>query len=95
MYFRTIILVLLTLTTCAEVGSFEDRRREAGKIEMVGKSNDKRPAICYNPIWTNVDELKPLADEACARTKRKATYDKSDHFVCTFTAPSVAYFNCK
>ena len=88
-------LVLCTLTGCAEFGSFEDRRREAGQIPTVGKSRDNRPAICYNPLWTSVEDLKPLADEACARTNRQAKYAFSEHFTCRLSAPSVAYYNCK
>ena len=95
MRFKVLLLLALAVAGCAEVGSFEDRRREAGQIQTVGKSKDNRPAICYNPLWTDVEDLQALADEACARTNRKAKYVESDHFMCRFTAPSVAYYKCE
>ena len=94
MRFKGMLLLVLLLAGCAEVGSFEDRRREAGQISTVGKSKNSRPAICYNPLWTDVSELQPLADEACARTDRKAEYVESEHFTCRLMAPSVAYYKC-
>ena len=90
-----LLLLFLAVSGCTEVGPFEDRRREAGQIPTVGKSQDNRPAICYNPLWTSVSDLKPLADEACARTNRRAEYVESEHFKCRLTAPSVAYYTCK
>jgi len=95
MRFWGIVLLCLAIQGCAEFGAFEDRRREAGQIPTVGKSQDNRPAICYNPLWTSVTDLQPLADEACARTNRKAKYQESEHFTCRLSAPSVAYYKCK
>jgi hypothetical protein len=95
MRLKGLLLLVLLLAGCAEVGSFEDRRREAGQIPTVGKSKDNRPAICYNPLWTDVSELQSIADEACARTNKKATYVESEHFTCRLSAPSVAYYTCK
>ena len=95
MKFRILILLFLAISGCAEVGPFEDRRREAGQVPTVGKSQNNRPAICYNPLWTSVEDLKPLADEACARTNRKAEYVESEHFKCRLSAPSVAYYKCQ
>ena len=95
MRFRVLILLLLAISGCAEVGPFEDRRREAGQIPTVGRSKDNRPAICYNPLWTSVSDLDSLANEACARTNKKAEYVESEHFKCRLTAPSVAYYTCK
>lgn len=95
MQFRILILMFLAISGCAELGPFEDRRREAGQISPVGKSRDNRPAVCYNPLWTSVSDLDSLANEACTRTNKKAKYVESEHFKCRLSAPSVAYYTCE
>lgn len=53
------------------VQPFVDRRREAGaktpETLYVGKSTPEAPAICYNSIWTPVEEVKKMADEECRK----------------------------
>ena len=95
MRFGGLVLLCLLVVGCAEFGAFEDRRREAGQIPTVGKSTNNRPAICYNPLWHSIEDLQPLADEACARTNRHAVYVESDHFMCRLSAPSVAFYQCQ
>lgn len=70
-------------------------RREAGQIPTVGRSSNDHPAICYNPIWHNEEDVNALADEACARTKRKAVFQEKDHFSCRLVNPSTAIYKCK
>lgn len=73
---------------------FVDSRREAGTTEQVGLSTADRVAICYNSETTTPDALWALAEEQCARTGRRATFDSQDHLSCRLLMPSVAYFRC-
>ncbi len=90
-----ILACAVLLNACSQFVPFEDRRREAGQMQTVGKSTNAAPAICYNPIWHDVSDTQELADEACARTKKKAVFSHSDHFTCRLVNPSIAYYNCK
>ena len=74
---------------------FEDMRREAGQIPTVGQSSDNRPVICYNPLWHNEEDVKKLANDACARTKRKAVFQENRYFACRLVNPSTAIYTCK
>ena len=92
-------LILLSLAVllnaCSQFVPFEDQRREAGKQTPVGLSTNENPAICYNPIWHDVEQTKELADAACARTNRKAEFVRSDAFSCRLVNPSAAIYKCK
>ena len=94
---KLLIIFMLTLGICAcsQFEPFEDMRREAGQIPTVGKSSNNRPAICYNPLWHDEEQLQALANAACARTKRKAVFKEKDHFACKLVNPSIAFYTCK
>ena len=85
----------LCLTACSQFEPFEDMRREAGQVPTVGQSSDNQPAICYNPIWHDEEQLQKLADTACARTKRHAVFQRKKAFSCRVVNPSTAFYNCK
>ena len=91
----SVFLFALFLTACSQFVPFEDMRREAGQIPTVGKSSNASPVICYNPIWHDVQDTQELADKACARTNKKATYVESKHFNCRFVNPYIAIYECK
>ncbi|MBQ3695686.1 MAG: hypothetical protein II938_01785 [Alphaproteobacteria bacterium] len=90
-----LILSVFLLAACSQFAPFEDMRREAGQIPTVGQSSNNRPAICYNPLWHDQEQLQVLADQACARTGRKAIFQDSNAFACRLINPSVAIYTCE
>lgn len=90
-----LILSVLCLSACSQFEPFEDMRREAGQIATIGQSSDNRPAICYNPIWHNDDQIKALATNACARTKRTPVFQETKAFSCRLVNPTTAFYTCK
>jgi len=90
-----IFLSLFCFCACAQLEPFEDMRREAGQVATVGQSSKDEPAICYNPLWHNLDQTQTLAEAACARTKRKAEFQKSTTFSCRLATPSTAFYKCQ
>lgn len=90
-----VILLASLITACSQFEPFEDMRREAGQIPTVGQSSNNRPAICYNPLWHNEEDVQELAEQACARTKRKAVFEEKHHFSCKLVNPTTAFYTCK
>lgn len=88
------ILFLLFLSACTQLNPFVDARREAGQVLTVGQSTPDRIAICYNPLWADMDEVQKLADEACAQTQRKAQPDGEKYFTCTLVSPVTTFYKC-
>ena len=70
-------------------------RREAGQIQSVGQSTNDKPAICYNPIWHDENQAQSLANEACARTNRKAVYVDQKAFSCRLFTPTTVFYQCQ
>ena len=89
------LLPFLYLTACSQFEPFEDIRREAGQIQTVGQSSNDRPAICYNPIWHDEEQVQELAKTACARTNRHPVLQDTKLFSCRFVNPSTAFYNCQ
>ncbi|SDH24883.1 hypothetical protein [Roseospirillum parvum] len=75
-------------------GPYEDIRREAGEVSMVGTSTPDLIALCYNASGTTPEALKAMADEACARTGRSARFVGQNRYQCSVRAPHRAYFAC-
>ena len=94
---KKIIFLFLTgfVVACSQFEPFEDTRREAGSVQPVGQSSNNRPVICYNPLWHSENQLKELADTACARTKRKAVLQKTAPFSCRLVNPTAAIYKCQ
>ena len=90
--FLTVVVLGCCLTACAP---FIDSRREAGQKAPVGQSTPKRPAICYNPLWTGEKTLQSMADEACAAIGKKAKTDDVQYFNCRLLTPNTAFFKCQ
>lgn len=90
-----LILFVLFLGSCSQFEPFEDMRREAGQIPTVGQSSNNSPAICYNPLWHSEEQIQALAEIACARTKRKPVFQKTNAFSCRFVNPSTAIYKCE
>ena len=94
---KTISVIILAgvLTACSQFVPFEDTRREAGRVQPVGQSTNTRPVICYNPLWHDLDQTKPLAEQACARTNKKAIYVETETVSCRLFNPSAAIYKCE
>lgn len=94
---KKIILIsfVICLSACSQFEPFEDMRREAGQIQTVGQSSNDQPAICYNPMWHDEEQIQKLAENACARTKRHAVLQQKKAFSCRFVNPSTAFYKCK
>ncbi len=90
-----VILLAILVVACSQFEPFEDMRREAGQIEMVGQSSNDSPAICYNPIWHDEKQVQQLAQQACERTKRTAVFSEKKHFSCRLVNPSTAVYKCE
>jgi len=90
-----IFLSIGFIASCSQFEPFEDRHREAGEVQMQGKSTDNNPVICYNPIWHDEAQINALANEACKRTHRKAEFKEKKSFSCRFVNPSAMIYQCK
>ena len=95
-----LLFLLILLGGCSVFQPFVDRRREAGaktpETLYVGKSTPEAPAICYNSIWTPVEEVKKMADEECRKqeTGSRAVPVKQTVFTCRVLLPNHYYFKC-
>ncbi len=95
-----ILLLASLVASCAQFGPFVDRRREAGaKTEAAlyrGKSTPENPAVCYNSLYTDYQEVKKLADEECVRQKTGAHAEpvRQTLFTCRLLVPNHFYFKC-
>ena len=85
---------LLFLSACAQFEPFVDARREAGQVETIGQSTPDRVAVCYNPLFSNMQDVEKLAQDACAQTKRKYKFDDKKYFTCTLILPTTAFYKC-
>ena len=90
-----VIIFAILLNACSQFEPFEDMRREAGSTTPVGQSSNSRPVICYNPLWHDQEETLSLAQAACARTNKKATYVENHYFSCRLFNPSTAIYKCE
>ena len=86
---------MLILSACSQVAPFVDAHREAGQVQLVGQSTPDKPAVCYNPFWSNKTKVKELAEKECQKTNRKAVYEDTDWFSCCLINPSTAFYKCE
>ena len=100
--FINIVLLAAILSGCAsQFGPFVDRRREAGGLAngalYVGESTTENPAICYNKLYTSLEEIQKLADEECVKNGqgRRAIPEKETLFTCRLLVPNHYYFKCE
>lgn len=95
-----ILINLFFVSACSLFEPFIDRRRNAGATDMrflyVGASKPDAPAVCYNGLWTNEEEIQKLADAECLKhqTGTHAVKQDTSHFSCKILLPSHAYFKC-
>ena len=95
------VILASMLSSCAQLGPFVDRRREAGGLNdgalYVGKSTEKEPAICYNILFTKYEDVKKLADNECQKYKtgKQAIPVRETIFTCRLLVPNHYYFKCE
>ena len=92
-------MLLLFVTACSQVEPFVDSRREAGQTGprlYVGSSQKDAPAVCYNGLWTDAEEVQKLADDVCVKngTGTKAVFDRKEKFSCRILTPQKSFFKC-
>ncbi len=99
--FIFLFIMCIFISGCSIFKPFVDRRRNAGASDIeklyVGKSTPNAPAICYNSLWTEYQELQTMADTECQKnnTGTKAVFDKETSFTCRLFLPSHIYFKCE
>lgn len=92
-----LLSMFFLISACSQFAPFEDRRREPGtEYVYVGASKPGRPAICYNPLFYDREEVKAKADELCRQHKEKTHAEEIDNdiFSCRLFVPSKAYYKC-
>lgn len=92
-----LLFLAFVVSACSQLAPFEDRRREPGtEYIYVGSSKLDKPAICYNPLWEDKEDIQKIADEICQsnNTGTKAELVKKDAFSCKLFVPTKAYFKC-
>lgn len=87
-------LAIIVLSGCAGPPPFEDRRREAGVVGMVGRSTNDMVAICHTGAAANREEVLRLARAGCARSGQVATYAGRKLFTCALLVPVEDRFDC-
>ena len=90
-----VIVLALFLSACGQIEPFVDAHREAGQVRLYGQSTPDRPAVCYNPLWSDKEFLKQLAETECQKTNRHAVYTDSTWFSCCLMNPSTAFYKCE
>ncbi len=93
---KSILFLCLTLFcfSCSQVQPFVDSRREAGVPNRIGRSTPDYPVICYNGLWSDLDQAQALADLECEKTGRKAVFKDETVFSCKLLTPKAAHFMC-
>jgi len=97
---KIVCILVLLLSACGQLSPYIDRRRNPGVQDMrflyTGPSKPDKPAVCYNPLWNNDEQIQRLADEECVRenTGVRAVLVKKTHFDGKLFLPSHAYFKC-
>lgn len=95
-----IVLLTAVISSCTILDPYVDRRRNPGTSDKtklyVGTSKEDAPAICYNQLLTNNEELQKMADNECLKnhTGTHAEFIRKDGFSCKVLLPATAYYKC-
>jgi len=93
-------LLLIILSGCSIFQPFVDRRRNPGVSDVnklyKGQSKPDAPVICYNPLWTNEQEIQQMAENVCITEETGDTAELIDksYFDGKLLLPVRAYFKC-
>lgn len=92
-----LLFLCVVVSACSQFAPFEDRQREPGTVYIFkGDSKPGKPAICYNPMFYNQDEIRARADKLCQENKAgtHAEFVDVDYFSCRLFVPSKAHYKC-
>ena len=89
-YIFFLFVVCLFFTGCS---AYVDQRREAGRLNPIGQSKASEIAICYNPLFSNENDLNQIAKEKCG--EKKAVLNNYKLFNCTLFYPNTVFYTCK
>lgn len=93
-------MLMLFLCGCSLFHPYIDRRRNPGVSDVrflySGPSKPNKPAICYNPLLTDDDELQQMADDECIKhgTGNRSEFVKKTYLSGKLLLPSHAYYKC-
>lgn len=95
-----ISLIAFFITGCSLLEPYADRRRNPGTQNLselyLGPSTPENPAICYNPFYSDENELKAIADAECQKHKTGdyAQFVKKTTFDGKLLLPNHAHYKC-
>ena len=95
-----IMILICMLCSCSILDPYVDRRRNPGTSDIsklyTGRSKPNAPAICYNPLLTNEEELQTLANNECIKNNSgsHAQFVTSQSFSCKIFLPSMNFYKC-
>lgn len=98
--FLYFLLLSGTVCGCTILDPYIDRRRNPGTGDVSklysGFSKADEPAVCYNPLLSEDNELQALADAECVKnnTGTHAVFKKTSSFSCKIFLPSVNFYKC-
>lgn len=93
-------LLLIILSGCSIFQPFVDRKRNPGVSDVkrlyIGQARPYAPVICYNPLWTDEQEIQQMADDFCIaeETGDSARLVDKRYFDGKLILPVRAYFRC-
>lgn len=95
-----ILLLSALICGCNTLDPYVDRRRNPGTSDIsklyTGRSKIDAPAICYNPLLSNMEKLQTMADEECTKhnTGTHAEFINKEEFSCKLLLPTTAFYKC-
>jgi len=93
-------ILISQLCACGSLDPYIDRRRNPGTSNLsklyTGQSKKDAPAICYNSLLSQENELQELANAECIKndTGTHAEFIKKENFSCKVLLPSTAFYKC-
>ena len=94
------LLFMSQLCACGVLDPYIDRRRNPGTSNpdklYVGQSKPDAPAVCYNPLLSDMESIQKIADEECAKHDKKthAEFVNKNNFSCKVLLPTTAFYKC-
>ena len=88
---HTILFLFLGLMGCTATEPYVDAYSGVAGGRSLRRSTPDKVAICFDK--TDRDTLQEMANKECAKTSRKAIFDKTTPFSCSLITPSTAYFD--
>ncbi len=93
-------ITVFFMAGCSILNPYIDRRRNPGAQSQQelysGPSTPENPVVCYNPLYSNENELKAVADAECQKqqTGDEAEFVKKTRFDGKLLLPYHAHYKC-